>query len=122
MPPNNCLGDIALTQNIVPVLPEDWLTAIGDEFKAYIRDLKTFLVKERTQHTVSQGQRCSPPFGHAVFKGSRSDSWSGTPIMDLIKPTVSAFCTAWTATTTSLQNIFKELNRDPEYLCPATAI
>ena len=109
------LGDIALTQNIVPVLPEDWLTVIGHEFrKPYIRDLKAFLVQERLQHTVyPKGRDMFAAFWATPFSKVRvvilgQDPYHGPDQAHGLCFSVQR----GQRLPPSLQNIFKELNRE----------
>ena len=104
-----------MTQPIAPTLPADWLAVIGDEFqKPYIRSLKSFLIEERRQHTVY-------PKGRDMFAAFWATPFSKVRVVILGQDPyhgpgqAHGLCFSvrrGQRPPPSLQNIFKELNRE----------
>ena len=104
-----------MTQPITPSLPADWLAVIGDEFqKPYIRSLKSFLIEERRQHTVY-------PKGRDMFAAFWATPFSKVRVVILGQDPyhgpgqAHGLCFSvrrGQRPPPSLQNIFKELNRE----------
>ena len=104
-----------MTGEISPVLPPSWLELIGEEFqKPYIRELKRFLLSERASYTVyPKGQEMFAAFWATPFDSVRVVILGQDPYHGVNQAHGLCFSVQrGQRPPPSLQNIFKELNRD----------